>query len=64
MTIPKKPKGLKDAVLIAGKWEERVAPPPTAGHTKVDRKKLDPVADKESIQGLKGIPFRPADKKK
>ena len=64
MEIPKEPKGMKDPVLIAGNWEERVAPPPTAGHTKVDIKTLDPVADKEQIRGLKGVPFRAADKKK
>lgn len=62
MKIPNKPKNMKDPVLIVGKWEERVAPPPTAGHTKVDIR--DPNTSEESKRGLKGVPFRKADKKK
>ena len=53
---------MKDPVLICGKWEERATPPPTAGHTKVDIKTLDPVYDKEQIEALKDMPFRKADK--
>ena len=60
----KPPKKFKDPVLIMGEWEERVKPPPTAGHTKVDIKKLHPVVDKEQIAALKGVPFRKQDKKK
>ena len=59
MNIPNKPKGMKDPVLIVGKWEERAASPPTAGHTKVVRKDLD---DKEQKEALKDVPFRKASK--
>ena len=59
MKIPNKPKGMKDPVLLVGKWEERIAPPPTAGHNKVDIKA--PTTDEESKRGLKGVPFRKAD---
>ena len=62
--MPKKPKGMKNPILLAGKWEERVAPPPTAGHTKVDIKTLDPIHDREHIEALKDVPYRKADKKK
>lgn len=51
-------------VMIAGKLEKHVAPPPTAGKTKVDIKKLDPVADKSQIRALKNVPYRKADSKK
>ena len=53
---------MKDPVLNVGKWEERVAPPPTAGTTMVNIKDSD--VDEESKQGLKDVPFRKADKKK
>ena len=58
----KPPKSMKNPVMIAGKWEERVTPPPTAGTTMVDIK--DPETDKESKEVLKGVPFRKADIKK
>ena len=61
--LNKPPKGMKDPVLIAGKWEERITPPATAGHTKVDIKTLDPVIDKDQINDLKDKPFRKQGKK-
>jgi hypothetical protein len=64
MKIPSKPKGMKDPVLMMGKWEERVTPPPTAGHTKVDLKDKSLRLDKDHRAALKGIPYRPASKKK
>lgn len=56
MGLPKKPKGMKDPVAIAGKWEEREAPPETAGTTKVDVK--DKELDKDHREALKGVAFK------
>lgn len=51
MKITEKPKGMKDPVLIMGKWEERVPPWPTAGKTKANME----TADKEHLEAVKGI---------
>jgi hypothetical protein len=61
MKIPKKPKKMKDPVLMMGKWEERVKPPATAGTTMIDV--TDPDCDPEDKRGKAGIPFRKASKK-
>lgn len=53
---------MKDPVLLVGKWEERVPPPPTAGTTMIDVKAKD--CDPEDKVGKVGVPFRKADKKK
>ena len=60
MSIPNKPKGMKDPVMIVGKWEERI-PKPNAGTTSVDVKKS---ADSEEKEALKGMKFVPQAKKK
>lgn len=65
MKMPNKPKGkkaLKDPVLMMGKWEERVPPPPTAGTTMIDVN--DPDCDPEDKRGKAGLPYRPAGGKK
>ncbi len=55
MTNSRPPKGMKDPVMIVGKWEERI-PKPNAGTTSVDLKKSVDAEDKEAIKGMKFVP--------
>ena len=56
MSIPNKPKGMKDPVMIVGKWEERI-PKPNAGTTSTDVTKLHPSnSDNEGLAGMKFVP--------
>ena len=48
----KAPKSMKDPVMIAGNWEERNAPPITAGRTRVPEKDRGPL-QKEDLKGKK-----------